>query len=49
MAQLSIAPPRDIYTRFLHQAEPERRQASRVGNHAAASSNCSATSTNPGK
>lgn len=31
MAQLSIAPPRDIYTRFLHQAEPERRQASRSG------------------
>lgn len=27
MAQLEIAPPRDIYTRFLHQAEPERRQA----------------------
>ncbi|MDP3816583.1 DinB family protein [Pseudomonas sp.] len=27
MAQLSLAPPRDIYTRFLHQAEPERRQA----------------------
>lgn len=36
MAQLSIAPPRDIYTRFLHQAEPERRQARRGGNHAAA-------------
>ena len=27
MAQLGLAPPRDIYTRFLHQAEPERRQA----------------------
>ena len=27
MAQLALAPPRDIYTRFLHQAEPERRQA----------------------
>jgi uncharacterized damage-inducible protein DinB len=27
MAQLDIAPPRDIYTKFLHQAEPERRQA----------------------
>ena len=32
MAQLSIAPPRDIYTRYLHQAEPERRQASRAIN-----------------
>lgn len=27
MAQLEIAPPRDIYTKFLHQAGPERRQA----------------------
>jgi uncharacterized damage-inducible protein DinB len=27
MAQLTLAPPRDIYTRFLHQAEPQRRQA----------------------
>jgi uncharacterized damage-inducible protein DinB len=27
MAQLEIAPPRDIYTKFLHQAEPKRRQA----------------------
>ena len=26
MAQLAIAPPRDIYSRFLHQAEPQRRQ-----------------------
>lgn len=24
---LSIAPPRDLYTRFLHQSEPGRRQA----------------------
>jgi len=37
MAQLALAPPRDVYTRFLHQAEPERRQASRGGNQAAAS------------
>jgi uncharacterized damage-inducible protein DinB len=27
MAQLTLAPPRDIYTRFLHQNEPQRRQA----------------------
>lgn len=27
MAQLTLAPPRDIYTRFLHQSEPQRRQA----------------------
>lgn len=27
MAQVEIAPPRDIYTRFLHQSEPQRRQA----------------------
>lgn len=27
MAQLTLAPPRDIYTRFLHQTEPQRRQA----------------------
>lgn len=27
MAQLALAPPRDTYTRFLHQSEPERRQA----------------------
>jgi len=26
MAQLQLAPPRDIYTRFLHQNEPQRRQ-----------------------
>lgn len=26
MAQLGLAPPRDIYTRFLHQAQPQRRQ-----------------------
>jgi len=26
MAQLSLAPPRDIYSRFVHQAEPQRRQ-----------------------
>ena len=25
MAQLSIAPPRDIFTGYLHQAEPQRR------------------------
>jgi uncharacterized damage-inducible protein DinB len=25
LAQLSIAPPRDIFTRFLHATEPERR------------------------
>ena len=49
MTQLALAPPRDTYTRFLHQVEPERRQTSRSGNHAAASSNCSTTSTTPGK
>lgn len=27
MAQLALAPPRDIYTKFLHQTEPQRRQA----------------------
>ncbi|UTW06331.1 DinB family protein [Pseudomonas benzenivorans] len=26
MAQLDFAPPRDIYTRYLHLAEPQRRQ-----------------------
>lgn len=26
MAQLQLAPPRDIYTRFLHQTEPQRRE-----------------------
>ena len=26
MAQLSLAPPRDIYSRFVHEVEPERRQ-----------------------
>ncbi len=26
MAQLSIAPPRDIFTAFLHKTEPERRE-----------------------
>ena len=26
MAQLSLAPPRDIYSRFVHELEPERRQ-----------------------
>lgn len=25
MAQLSVAPPRDIYTKFLHESEPARR------------------------
>lgn len=25
MAQIAIAPPRDIYTKFLHLSEPERR------------------------
>ncbi|WP_324732185.1 DinB family protein [Pseudomonas paeninsulae] len=49
MAQLALVPPRDIYTRFLHQAEPERRQANRDGNHAASPSNFRATPTNPGK
>lgn len=28
MAQLQLAPPRDIYTRFLHQDQPQRREAS---------------------
>ena len=28
MAQLTLAPPRDIYTRFLHQDQPQRREAS---------------------
>ncbi|MFG0723973.1 DinB family protein [Pseudomonas sp. GLN_6] len=28
MAQLQVAPPRDIYTRFLHQDQPQRREAS---------------------
>jgi uncharacterized damage-inducible protein DinB len=27
LKSLSIAPPRDLYTRFLHQSEPARRQA----------------------
>jgi uncharacterized damage-inducible protein DinB len=49
MAQLALAPPRDIYTRFLHQAEPERRQVSQGRCHAAAPSNFSAPPTNPGK
>ncbi|KFX70468.1 damage-inducible protein DinB [Pseudomonas taeanensis MS-3] len=26
MAQLSLAPPRDIYSRFVHEVEPERHQ-----------------------
>lgn len=26
MAQVGLAPPRDIYTRFLHQDQPQRRQ-----------------------
>lgn len=26
MAQLSIAPPRDVYTGFLHATEPHRRE-----------------------
>jgi uncharacterized damage-inducible protein DinB len=26
MAQLQLAPPRDIYTRFLHQQQPQRRE-----------------------
>lgn len=26
MAQLSLPPPRDIYSRFLHQTEPQRRR-----------------------
>ncbi|MDO9620238.1 MAG: DinB family protein [Pseudomonas sp.] len=28
MAQLQLAPPRDIYTRFLHEDQPQRREAS---------------------
>lgn len=28
MAQLQLAPPRDIYTRFLHQTESQRRKTS---------------------
>ena len=28
MAQVQLAPPRDIYTRFLHQDQPQRREAS---------------------
>lgn len=27
LKSLSIAPPRDLYTKFLHQSEPERRSA----------------------
>jgi uncharacterized damage-inducible protein DinB len=27
LRSLSIAPPRDLYTKFLHQSEPARRQA----------------------
>lgn len=27
MAQLQLAPPRDIYTRFLHEDQPQRREA----------------------
>lgn len=49
MAQLALAPPRDIYTRFLHQAEPERRQVSPGGTPEAAPANFSATPTNPGE
>jgi uncharacterized damage-inducible protein DinB len=26
MAQIAIAPPRDIYSRFLHQSQAERRE-----------------------
>ncbi len=28
MAQLQLAPPRDIYTRFLHEDQPQRREVS---------------------
>ncbi|WP_105088101.1 DinB family protein, partial [Pantoea ananatis] len=28
LAQLQLAPPRDIYTRYLHQAQPQRRETS---------------------
>mgnify|MGYP006204349485 CR=1 FL=1 len=28
MAQLQLAPPRDIYTRFLHEDQPQRRAVS---------------------
>jgi uncharacterized damage-inducible protein DinB len=27
LKSISVAPPRDLYTRFLHQSEPARRQA----------------------
>lgn len=27
LKSISFAPPRDLYTRFLHQSEPDRRQA----------------------
>ena len=27
MKQIDVAPPRDLFTRYLHQAEPERREA----------------------
>lgn len=49
MAQLALAPPRDIYTGFLHQTEPERRQVSQGSSHAAAPANFSTPPTNPGK
>ena len=27
LKSISIAPPRDLYTKFLHQSEPSRRKA----------------------
>jgi uncharacterized damage-inducible protein DinB len=27
LKSISVSPPRDLYTKFLHQSEPERRQA----------------------
>ena len=26
LAQLSVAPPRDVFTGYLHQSEPSRRE-----------------------
>lgn len=30
LKSISVAPPRDLYTKFLHQSEPARREASQV-------------------
>jgi len=27
LKSISVAPPRDLYTKFLHQNEPDRREA----------------------